>query len=64
MKCQGIFTDTAKSDLREIAIYLAEQSKDKQFAIRFVKELQKGNENSRSISGKRGDPQRLYSKVQ
>jgi len=40
MKCQVIFTDTAKSDLREIAMYLAERSKDKQFAIRFVKELQ------------------------
>lgn len=40
MKYQVIFTDTAKSDLREIAMYLAERSKDKQFAIRFVKELQ------------------------
>ena len=40
MKCEVVFTDTAKSDLREIAIHLAERSKDKQFAIRFVKELQ------------------------
>ena len=40
MKCEVVFTDIAKSDLREIAIYLAERSKDKQFAIRFVKELQ------------------------
>lgn len=41
MKCRVVFTDTAKSDLREIAMYLAEQTKDKQFTIRFVKDLQK-----------------------
>lgn len=35
-----IFTDTAKADLREIALYIAEQSKDRNIAIRFVKELQ------------------------
>lgn len=40
MKCQIVFTDTAKSDIREIALYLTERSKDKQFAIRFVQELQ------------------------
>ena len=40
MSCQIIFTDTAKSDLRDIAVYLADLSKDKNLAIRFVKELQ------------------------
>lgn len=40
MNCQIIFTDTAKSDLRDIAVYLAEMSKDRNLAIRFVKELQ------------------------
>jgi len=40
MSCKIIFTDTAKSDLREIAIYIAERAKDKDIAIRFVKELQ------------------------
>lgn len=35
-----IFTDTARADLREIALYIAEQSKDRNIAIRFVKELQ------------------------
>lgn len=40
MNCQIVFTDTAKSDLRDIAIYLADLSKDKNLAIRFVKELQ------------------------
>lgn len=34
-----VFTDTAKSDLRNIALYLADLSKDKNLAIRFVKEL-------------------------
>jgi toxin ParE1/3/4 len=33
------FTDTAKDDLREIAFYIAEQSKDKALAKRFVSEL-------------------------
>lgn len=33
------FTDTAKSDLRNIAIYIAEESKDKDIAKRFVREL-------------------------
>lgn len=40
MSCKIIFTDTAKADLREIAIYIAERAKDKDIAIRFVKELQ------------------------
>lgn len=40
MNCKIVFTDTAKSDLRDIAIYLAEMSKDRNLAIRFVKELQ------------------------
>ena len=40
MSCQIVFTDTAKSDLREIAVYIAERAQDKQIAIRFVKELQ------------------------
>ena len=40
MKCQIVFTDTAKSDLREIAVYIAERAKDKTIAIRFVQELQ------------------------
>ena len=40
MSCQVVFTDTAKSDLRDIAFYIADFSKDKNLAIRFVKELQ------------------------
>ena len=40
MNCRILFTDTAKSDLRGIAVYLADLSKDKNLAIRFVKELQ------------------------
>ena len=40
MNCQIVFTDTAKSDLRDIAFYLADLSKDKTLAVRFVKELQ------------------------
>lgn len=40
MNCRILFTDTAKSDLRDIAVYLADLSKDKNLAIRFVKELQ------------------------
>lgn len=40
MNCQIVFTDTAKSDLREIAVYVAELAKDKNIAIRLVKELQ------------------------
>ena len=40
MNSQVIITDTAKSDLRDIALNLADLSKDKNLAIRFVKELQ------------------------
>lgn len=40
MSCSIVFTDTAKSDLREIALRLADLAKDKALAIRFVKELQ------------------------
>ena len=40
MSCKVIFTDTAKSDLLDIARSLAELSKDKALAIRFVRELQ------------------------
>lgn len=40
MNCKVVFTDTAKSDLRDIAVYLADLSKDKNLAIRFVRELQ------------------------
>ena len=40
MNCKVVFTDTAKSDLRDIAIYLAEMSKDRNLAICFVRELQ------------------------
>ena len=39
MRYQIKFTDTAKEDLRSIATYIAEQSKDKQIAIKFVNEL-------------------------
>lgn len=39
MNCKLKFTDTAKADLREIALYIAERSKDKDLAIRFVNEL-------------------------
>ena len=40
MNCQIKFTATAKEDLRGIALYIAEQAKDKGIATRFVKELQ------------------------
>ena len=39
MSCHIKITDTAKSDLREIAFYIAENAKDKNIAIRFVSEL-------------------------
>ncbi len=39
MKYSIEFTDTAKSDLRDIAFYIAEESKDKDIAKRFVSEL-------------------------
>ena len=40
MNCRIVFTDTAKSDLRDIAVYLADLSKDKNLATAFVRELQ------------------------
>lgn len=40
MNCKIVFTDTAKSDLREIALYIADLTKDKHQAICFVKDLQ------------------------
>lgn len=39
MKYKVILTDTAKQDLREIALYIAEESKDKEIAKAFVNEL-------------------------
>ena len=39
MKYSIEFTDTAKSDLRNIAFYIAEESKDKDIAKKFVHEL-------------------------
>lgn len=40
MNCKIVFTDTAKSDLRDIALYIADLTKDKHQAIQFVKDLQ------------------------
>ena len=40
MNCQVEFTDTAKEDLRPLTYRLAELSKDKELAKRFVRELQ------------------------
>ena len=40
MNCKIVFTDTAKSDLQKIAFYIADLTKDKQKAVRFVKDLQ------------------------
>ena len=40
MSCEIVLTDTAKSDLRNIAVNLADLTKDKNLSIRFVKELQ------------------------
>lgn len=41
MKCNVVFTDTAASDIRGIALYIADLAKDRNIAIRFVKELRK-----------------------
>ena len=41
MSHRVILTETAKQDLREIAFYIAEQSKDKEIARQFVNELRK-----------------------
>ena len=38
MSFQVKLTDTAKEDLRSIATYIADQSKDKKIAINFVNE--------------------------
>jgi toxin ParE1/3/4 len=40
MNCRVELTTTAKEDLRNIAYYIAEQSQDKEIAIRFIKQLQ------------------------
>lgn len=40
MNCEVKITLTAKEDLKEIALYIYEQSKDKSVAVRFIKELQ------------------------
>ncbi len=45
MNCRVIFTDTAESDLRDIAYYIAMQSKDKNIAIRFVNKLREKCKN-------------------
>lgn len=39
MNCKVKLTATAKEDLRGIALYIAEQSGDKQIVMRFVNEL-------------------------
>lgn len=39
MKYAVDFTDTARTDLKEIAVYIAEESKNRDIAIRFVREL-------------------------
>ncbi len=39
MSYMVVITDTAKQDLREIALWIAEQSKDIEIAKRFVNEL-------------------------
>lgn len=46
MNTKIVITDIAKSDFRDIALYLAELSKDKSLAIRFVKAFPK-NRRSR-----------------
>ena len=39
MKCRIKFTETAKQDLRDIALYIAEASKNRAIAKKFVNEL-------------------------
>lgn len=39
MKYSIKFTETAKSDLRDIAVYIVEESKDKSIAENFVRKL-------------------------
>ncbi len=40
MRYEIKFTQTAKGDLRDIALYIAEESKEISIALRFVEELQ------------------------
>lgn len=40
MTTKIVLTETAKADLREIALFIADQAKDKNVAIRFTRELQ------------------------
>ena len=40
MKYAIKFTLVAKNDLKDIAVYIAEQSKEKSIALRFIEELQ------------------------
>lgn len=40
MNCKIMLTDTAKADLREIALQIADLTRDRQQALRCVKELQ------------------------
>ncbi|MBR4880839.1 MAG: type II toxin-antitoxin system RelE/ParE family toxin [Clostridia bacterium] len=40
MNCKIRLTATAKKDLRDIAVYITEQTKNKNVALEFVKELQ------------------------
>ena len=50
MSCQIVFTDTAKTDLREITISLAELTKDRDLTIRFVQGLRKATEILKEFS--------------
>lgn len=45
MNCKVIFTDTAEADLRDIAFHIANQSRNKDIAIRFVKKLREKCKN-------------------
>lgn len=40
MNCKIVFTDTARSDLQDVALHIADLVQDRNTAIRFVKELQ------------------------
>lgn len=51
------YTDTAKQDLREIAVYIAEQSKEKETAKRFVNELREKTKVLEILSRKRSCPE-------
>lgn len=43
------FTQTAKEDLRDIALYIAEESKEISIALRFVEKLQNSVEQLKSF---------------